>query len=145
MSNKFIKNVNKKQLRPEGLTRRNLLKFGLYGGMAASLSAGLWINGCGKLSEQKKPNVIFLLIDALRADYLGCYGHTGGHSPGLDAIAADSVQQRAPGEVDAHLARRTHVPDDPGAKVDIGRLILPVEQISAPERYTALQVLLDDN
>ena len=38
-----------------------------------------------------RPNIIFILIDALRADHLGAYGHPGGHSPTLDALADESV------------------------------------------------------
>lgn len=36
-------------------------------------------------------NVIVYLIDTLRADHLGCYGYTRGHTPNLDAFAKDAV------------------------------------------------------
>ncbi|MFG0315934.1 MAG: sulfatase, partial [Planctomycetota bacterium JB042] len=36
-------------------------------------------------------NVVLLSIDTLRADHLGAYGATGGHSPRLDAFAATGV------------------------------------------------------
>jgi arylsulfatase A-like enzyme len=37
------------------------------------------------------PSIVVVLIDALRADYLGCYGFQGNISPHLDRFAADSV------------------------------------------------------
>ncbi len=36
-------------------------------------------------------NVIVYLIDTLRADHLGCYGYRQGHTPHLDAFAAEAV------------------------------------------------------
>ena len=74
-----------------GLTRRQILKYGMRGGLAAALSSSLWLNGCGRRRWDKRPNILFILIDALRADHLGGYGHLGGHSPALDAIAAEAV------------------------------------------------------
>jgi arylsulfatase A-like enzyme len=38
------------------------------------------------------PNIILVLIDALRADRLGCYGHTGGTSPNIDALAREGIR-----------------------------------------------------
>ena len=38
-----------------------------------------------------KPNVVFLSVDTLRADYLGCYGHPYDSSPNLDLFAKDSL------------------------------------------------------
>ncbi len=32
-------------------------------------------------------NVVFILVDALRADHVGVYGHTGGATPHIDALA----------------------------------------------------------
>jgi arylsulfatase len=37
------------------------------------------------------PNIVFVLIDTLRADHLGVCGCSEGHSPNLDAIAAEGV------------------------------------------------------
>ncbi len=48
--------------------------------------------GCGgKPAAPKKPNVLLLCIDALRADRLGSYGGTGAASPYLDRLAAGGV------------------------------------------------------
>ncbi|MCK4342581.1 MAG: sulfatase [Phycisphaerae bacterium] len=38
-----------------------------------------------------KPNIIIILVDALRADRLGVHGHPGELSPTIDAIAAEGV------------------------------------------------------
>jgi len=39
----------------------------------------------------RRPNVLFVSIDTLRADHLGCYGCPRPTSPSLDALAAKSV------------------------------------------------------
>ena len=41
--------------------------------------------------SDKGPNVILLLVDTLRADRLGCYGHKVDTSPGIDAFAKEAV------------------------------------------------------
>lgn len=48
---------------------------------------------CRRGPEKKlpRPNVIVILVDALRADRLGCYGHGGGTSPFLDSCAKKGV------------------------------------------------------
>jgi len=38
-----------------------------------------------------RPNVIFILVDTLRADRLGCYGHRGRLSPMMDELAQEGV------------------------------------------------------
>jgi len=37
------------------------------------------------------PNVVFITIDTLRADHLGCYGYKRIHTPNIDALAAAST------------------------------------------------------
>ena len=39
----------------------------------------------------RKPNVVLIVVDTLRADHLGCYGHTNDTSPRIDKLAADGV------------------------------------------------------
>jgi len=36
-------------------------------------------------------NIIFITIDALRADHMGCYGHPRNTSPHMDAFASDNI------------------------------------------------------
>lgn len=44
----------------------------------------------------EKPNILFIMADQLRADYLGCNGHPSIKTPTIDALAANGVNfQRA--------------------------------------------------
>jgi arylsulfatase A-like enzyme len=43
------------------------------------------------LGEDERPSFIVLIVDTLRADYLGTYGFEGQISPNLDRLAAESV------------------------------------------------------
>lgn len=40
----------------------------------------------------KRPNVLWIMADQLRFDYLSCYGHPHLHTPNIDALAARGVQ-----------------------------------------------------
>ncbi|MDP1854393.1 MAG: sulfatase [Candidatus Omnitrophota bacterium] len=40
---------------------------------------------------EKRPNVVLIVIDALRADHLGCYGYNRDTSPNIDNFARESV------------------------------------------------------
>jgi len=42
------------------------------------------------MSEQ--PNILFVMADQLRADYLGCYGHATMQTPNIDALANRGVK-----------------------------------------------------
>jgi arylsulfatase len=60
---------------------------------AAGLAlAGLAAAGCGSRPAQGPPNVLWIVIDAQRADHLGCYGHDRDTSPFLDALAAEGLR-----------------------------------------------------
>ena len=75
-----------------GVTRRELLKYGLYGGLAAGLGPSLWLSGCGKKGpEKRKPNVVLIVIDSLRADHVGCYGYHRNTTPNIDRLAREGV------------------------------------------------------
>jgi len=41
--------------------------------------------------EKTKPNIIFLLVDGLRPDRLGCYGYKRGTSPNIDKFSEKTV------------------------------------------------------
>ena len=45
-----------------------------------------------KKQTNKKPNVLIISIDTLRADYLGCYGHSEVKTPVMDALAAEGIK-----------------------------------------------------
>ena len=53
------------------------------------------VAGCGERPSASgsaaRPNVIFILVDTLRADRLGCYGRQGNLSPWMDEIAEEGV------------------------------------------------------
>jgi arylsulfatase A-like enzyme len=52
----------------------------------------VWIAvGCHPGGVAHPSNVILISIDTLRADHLGCYGHTLPTSPQLDAFAAEGI------------------------------------------------------
>ena len=46
--------------------------------------------GCG---TPRKPDIILILVDTLRADYLGCYGFQGDISPAIDRLATEVVDR----------------------------------------------------
>lgn len=74
------------------ISRRKILKYGLYGSIAGSLSPSLWLSGCtGKFKPKEKPNVILISIDTLRWDHVGCYGYPKNTTPNIDAFAKKNV------------------------------------------------------
>jgi choline-sulfatase len=80
------------QKSPTQLNRRDLLKYGLYGGLTATLAPGLWLSGCGKKSAHRgKPNIVVILIDTLRPEYLSFYGYKKKNAAFLAEIAKQST------------------------------------------------------
>jgi arylsulfatase A-like enzyme len=59
--------------------------------MSMGLAGLMSTPGCSDPTPAQPPNVIFILADTLRADYLGTYGFQGDISPHLDALASESV------------------------------------------------------
>ncbi len=45
-----------------------------------------------RAAQETKPNVIFITIDTLRADHLGCYGYAQVETPQIDALAHASAR-----------------------------------------------------
>lgn len=72
------------------LTRRRLLKNALFGG-AASFSPAFWLSGCSKNKYGKKANIIFILLDTLRADHLPTYGYKSDITPYIHQLAQQGV------------------------------------------------------
>jgi len=58
--------------------------------LAALIAAVLALHACGG-AERRTPHVVIMLIDTLRADRLGVYGHGHNTSPVIDALARESV------------------------------------------------------
>src|SRR3989304_2625377 len=48
-------------------------------------------NNVNKLGNEKSINVILIVVDTLRADYLSCYGNEFVKSPNTDKLASDGV------------------------------------------------------
>ncbi len=51
----------------------------------------LWVNPKVLVEQVVRPNIVIVLLDALRADHLGCYGYRRETSPFLDSLAARAV------------------------------------------------------
>ncbi len=78
--------------RPDG---RRMLRIRLaWMALACLISASLLIHGGTTPDEgsKSKSNIIFITIDTLRADHLGCYGDAKIHTPEIDALARDAVR-----------------------------------------------------
>lgn len=63
---------------------------------AAAVAALVALQGgffwaCRQDAGKTRPDVIVLLVDALRADHLGCYGYGRDTTPAIDALARDGV------------------------------------------------------
>lgn len=70
--------------------RRELSRRGRAIGAAIAIGiASLIVPGCDRSSES--PPIILILVDTLRADYLGTYGFQGPISPHLDAFASEAI------------------------------------------------------
>ena len=84
------------QVQVQRLTRRKLLKYGFFSGAAATLPASIFLNGCDSRPERKNlhtggPNIVVVLCDTLRPDYLSFYGFPKKTSPFLAELADKSV------------------------------------------------------
>lgn len=74
----------------QGPTRRQVLKYGLYGSLGVA-AAG--VGYCYWLREKTpKLNIVLIVIDTLRADSLGCYGHPEAISLEIDQLAKKGVR-----------------------------------------------------
>jgi len=60
--------------------------------LALVLTAGLVSTPALWAAAKAQPNVVFITIDTLRADHLGCYGYKQIHTPNIDALAAESFR-----------------------------------------------------
>lgn len=58
---------------------------------ALLLFAALAPAGCRDKAAAEKPSILLILVDTLRADYLGTYGFQGPISPNLDRLARESI------------------------------------------------------
>src|SRR5919106_1486698 len=69
-----------------GSTRRRFLQ------ASAATAAGVALGDAGALAAQAgRPNILLLVVDSLRTDYVGIYGSRT-KTPNIDAIAADGIR-----------------------------------------------------
>jgi len=77
----------------KGLSRQGFILY--FAGISLWLGVAL-LSACSVSSNSAKnkdrPNVVLILIDALRPDKLGCYGFQEGISPEIDEMARKGVQ-----------------------------------------------------
>jgi len=90
----------------------------------------------------RRPNVILISIDTLRADHLGCYGYDADTTPGIDAFRRESVLFRnviasAPSTLPSHASMLTSLaPQHHGASHSASKPL-------ASEVVTVTEVLRD--
>jgi len=73
------------------LSRRDYLKQTLMQGLGLGFAGGIMLGGCHSRRKDRRPNIIFITVDTLRADHLGCYGYRLGTSPHIDAFAREGL------------------------------------------------------
>jgi len=83
--------VSRKRSSNVNLSRRDMLRWGLYGGLAAGLSPCLWLSGCSKRQKGRRPNIIVLTVDTLRADHMALYGYSRDTMPAIEKFAKTAV------------------------------------------------------
>ena len=59
---------------------------------ALTLLALVWVGAsCTTSDEHARPNVVLIIVDALRPDHLGCYGYDRPTSPVMDSLAERAI------------------------------------------------------
>ncbi len=79
--------MSREQTSNSGISRRKLLKCGLYGGLAASLQNCIWLTGCNNRRRKDRPNVILISMDTVRRDHCSLYGYEKDTTPNLSLFA----------------------------------------------------------
>jgi arylsulfatase len=68
--------------------RRRVLRILVFPVIALAAAAALSLIGD---MQPRRPDVVLIVVDALRPDHLSCYGYSRATSPNIDALAADGV------------------------------------------------------
>jgi choline-sulfatase len=55
------------------------------------INVGIFSYGKRKNKAAKRPNVLFIVIDALRQDHLGCFGYRRNTSPNINELAKEGI------------------------------------------------------
>lgn len=128
------------------MSRRNILKFGLQGGLFASLSPYLYPSGYSNRPFGEKNNVIVIVMDTTRVDRLGCYGYSRQTSPNVDELAKDSLvydRAIAPSSwtLPSHASLFTgKFASSHGAKYDSKGQFALIDAIEGPSTYDRYRV-----
>ncbi len=90
----------------------------------------------------RRPNVLVVTIDTLRADRLGCYGFGLAHTPAIDRLAAEGVRctdatTSAPITLPAHASMMTGLYPPAHGVRDNGNYALGDEAVTLAERLHA--------
>jgi len=72
------------------ISRRELIRRAICGG-ASALASGLWVSGCRGGKKGKRTNVIFVIVDTMRADHVGCCGYQRKTTANIDGLARGSI------------------------------------------------------
>jgi arylsulfatase A-like enzyme/Flp pilus assembly protein TadD len=51
-----------------------------------------WLGGCSRESAPRRPNLVLVTLDTVRADHLGCYGDREAATPWLDRLAGEGIR-----------------------------------------------------
>jgi len=70
------------------MKRKNLVRYFVLGVFGLAIAAGLTARG---KAHQPRPNIILIIVDALRADHLPVYGYHKNTAPFLKELARDAV------------------------------------------------------
>jgi arylsulfatase A-like enzyme len=96
----------------------------------ALVVAGMALAGAPKVlaTPPDAPNVLFVSVDTLRADGLGCYGNQHGTSPVIDKLAANGVRyenffSHAPWTLPGHVSMLTGMVPDVHGTYELERTI----------------------
>jgi arylsulfatase A-like enzyme len=85
------KQIRRVKGEPVQMNRRELLSLAMRGGAAVALAPALWVSGCRGRKTGTKPNVIFIIVDTLRADHVGCCGYKRDTTPNIDGLARQGI------------------------------------------------------
>jgi arylsulfatase A-like enzyme len=77
----------------DGIDRRTFLRVAGAGAAASTVwRPGAAAQAAHTRAARQAPNVVVLVIDSLRHDYVGAYGNSWIHTPNIDALAHESLR-----------------------------------------------------
>lgn len=85
-------------------------------GVALAVAGAGALHGCGVSAAERRPNVLLISIDTLRADHLSCYGYERETSPRIDAELAargvlfEAAESTSSWTIPAHMSMLTGLP-----------------------------------